>query len=225
MNSLKERPVSVSSSWSDVRNHAGTLALTYLSTVLLSTVGLIVFFILNFIFTAIGGGPYSDTGPILGVLLGSLGSFPIYVMVSLVGVLFMAIPAIYFESGEVISFGTAVGILRGNLIRFTLAGLFFVVVASFGFALCVLPGIAVFLTLPIYVNLIFNTNKSIFEAFSSSFSVVFRGHGWSFIGLQILVGIAIQFVSLCTCGVGAIVAVPLASFYLQNAAYNKGLIS
>ena len=32
-------------------------------------------------------------------------------------------------------------------------------------------------------------------------------------------------VSVCTCGVGALVAVPLSTFYLQNAAYHKGLIS
>jgi len=32
-------------------------------------------------------------------------------------------------------------------------------------------------------------------------------------------------VSVCTCGLGALLAVPVSTFYLQNAAYRKGLIS
>ena len=225
MSSLKARSLSLSACWDDVKSHAGALALTYLLAIALGGAAIIVFFVLNFMFTAIGGGPYSDVGPILGLFFGSIGALPVYILVCLVGILFYAIPALYFESGEVITFANAFDVLKGNVVRYILAGFFFVVVTSIGLAICFLPGIAVALTMPVYVNQIFNTNKSIFEAFSSSFSFVFKGQGWSFIGTQVLAMFVLQVVSFCTCGFGGLVALPVFCFYLQNAAYNKGLVS
>ena len=39
-----------------------------------------------------------------------------------------------------------------------------------------------------------------------------------------LVGLLVAVASLCTCGLAALVAVPMSSFYLQNAAYHRGVI-
>jgi multisubunit Na+/H+ antiporter MnhG subunit len=47
----------------------------------------------------------------------------------------------------------------------------------------------------------------------------------NFVGIEILAWLLVALVSICTCGLGALVAVPVSSFYLQNAAYHKGLIS
>ena len=43
--------------------------------------------------------------------------------------------------------------------------------------------------------------------------------------LEILAWLLVALVSVCSCGLGALLAVPVSTFYLQNAAYHKGLIS
>jgi hypothetical protein len=50
-------------------------------------------------------------------------------------------------------------------------------------------------------------------------------HGFAFIRIQVVVGIVAVIVSILTCGVGAFFAVPVANFYIQNAAYHRGMIS
>ena len=107
-----------------------------------------------------------------------------------------------------------------------LAGVLFSVVAAIGFVLCILPGVAVMLVMPIYVNRIFLTDLPITDAFAASFQAVFRSpNGSDFLGIELLAWVLVVVVSVCTCGLGALVAVPVSTFYLQNAAYHKGLIS
>ena len=113
----------------------------------------------------------------------------------------------------------------GRFWRYLLAGVFFSVVMTIGFVLCILPGIAVALVTPVYVNRIFVTEMTIGEAFSQSFQVVYRSeNGLSFVGLEVLTGIIVGFATLLTCGLGVFVFVPMSSFYLQNVAYNRGLL-
>ena len=64
------------------------------------------------------------------------------------------------------------------------------------------------------------------EAFSASVQALFRSpQGMPYLGLELLTTLLVLVVSICTCGCGALLALPVSSFYLQNAAYNKGLIS
>ncbi|HGY5554515.1 MAG TPA: hypothetical protein ACN46L_02735, partial [Prochlorococcus sp.] len=95
-----------------------------------------------------------------------------------------------------------------------------------GLLVCLIPCIVVLLTMPVYVNKIFATEMSVLDAFASSFSAVYKSErGWAFVGIQLLVGICIVIVSLCTCGLGALIAAPVGIFYVQHTAYNKGLVS
>ena len=97
---------------------------------------------------------------------------------------------------------------------------------TIGFLLCIVPGIVVALVMPIYVNRIFLTDQSITDAFAASFQAVYRSEqGRTYAGIEILAWLLVLVVSVCTCGLGALLAVPVSSFYLQNAAYNKGVIS
>ena len=54
----------------------------------------------------------------------------------IVRVLFTAIPALYFESGEPIKFGDALKVLKSNPSRYLLAGVFFTLVSTVGLFLC-----------------------------------------------------------------------------------------
>ena len=106
-----------------------------------------------------------------------------------------------------------------------LAGLFFSLVTTIGFLLCILPGIAVALVTPVFVNRIFVTDMGIGEAFSQSFQVVYRSeNGLSFVGLEVLTAIVAGLLALATCGLGGFVVIPMASFFLQNVAYQRGLL-
>jgi uncharacterized membrane protein len=144
----------------------------------------------------------------------------------LLGVLFVAVPALYYNSGEVITINAAFSALLQRPLRYLLAGILFSAATTIGFLVCVIPGIIIALTMPIYVNRIFIGNEPILDAFSGSFQAVYRSpNGMNFVGIEILAWLLVALVSICTCGLGALVAVPVSSFYLQNAAYHKGLIS
>ena len=223
--SLKSREASFNNAWQDLVKHGSAFALTYLSIIVISILSFIVYFVISLIFTQIGGGSYSDSGPLIGMLFGWLGSLPLYVLSSLVRVLFIAIPSIYFSKEEPVSFGDAIQILKARPGRYLLAGILFMFAYFIGVMLCFVPGIAVLLVTPIYVNKIFNTDLPVTGAFSSSFSVVFKGEGWSFVGAQILTIIIATILTVCTCGIGGLIAIPMSAFYLQNVAYNKGLLT
>ena len=226
MNSLPGlRPATIGHAWEDAVRHLGAILIWYLVYALLTGVSWLLYFIIYSIFVNIGGGPYSDTGPMLGSVFGSLGTFPLYVLACLAGVIPAAIPAVYYSSGEVVSFKESFAILSARPVRYIFAGALFSIVAGVGFACCGLPGFAVVLTMPIFINYIFTTDRSVLESFSSSFSVVYKGEGWSFVGAQLISALAFVVLAVCTCGVGALVGWPVICFYLQNLAYNKGLLS
>ena len=157
---------------------------------------------------------------------GLLGQLPFTVLSSLVGVLLAAIPALYYERGEVITVQAAFAALSQRPWRYLWAGVFFSALVLVGFLFCVLPGVLIVFVTPLYVNRIFNTNLTVTEAFSASVQALFRSpQGMPYLGLELLTTLLVLVVSICTCGFGALLALPVSSFYLQNAAYNKGLIS
>ena len=162
----------------------------------------------------------------LGFWLGSLGELPFWLLSNLVGVLCAAVPALYYATGETITVDAAFRTLFRRPWRYLLAGVLLAVAAVVGFCFCILPGIAVLLVTPVYVNKIFATEMAIFDAFSSSFQAVYRSeNGWTFVGIQILAGLVVIVVSICTCGLGLLFAPAMAGFYVQNAAYRQGVLT
>jgi len=221
-----EQP-SLNKAWEGLLLHVPTIVVIWLVSVVLSVVGFGVSLLISVIGAAIAGQGASSDAVAGGIaLLSQLGQLPFGILASLVGVLFVAVPAMYYASGETITASAAFQSLMRRPWRYFLAGLLFSVVTAIGFILCILPGIAVSLVAPVFVNLVFNTDRSIGEAFSASFQAVYRSpQGFTFIGIQILAWIVVVLFSVCTCGVGALVAVPMANFFIQNAAYHRGVIS
>jgi len=133
---------------------------------------------------------------------------------------------LYCDRGETISVQQAFAALLKRPWRYFWAGVLFSLVSAIGFVLCILPGIAVMLVMPVYVDRIFLSDQSITDAFAASFQAVYRStNGMDFVGIELLTWLVVVVVSVCTCGLGALVAVPMSSFYLQNADYHKGVIS
>ena len=218
-----EQP-SINKAWQDFLQHIPVFVVIYLGTVVFTILGLAIYFAIVMIGAA-ALGSNSDAALSFATLLGQLAQLPFSLITSLLSVLIVAVPALFYERGEVVTIEAAWQLVIGRFWRYLLAGVFFSVVMTIGIVLCILPGIAVALVTPVYVNRIFVTEMTIGEAFSQSFQVVYRSeNGLSFVGLEVLTGIIVGFATLLTCGLGVFVFVPMASFYLQNVAYNRGLL-
>jgi hypothetical protein len=223
--SATEQPT-LNRAWEAFLAHVPTIFLIWLATAVLAVLGVAVTWLILLLGLGVSGSTGSDSAVSIATFLGQLGQLPFAILSSLVGVLFVAVPAMHYASGEVITVEAAFRELLRRPGRYLLAGLLFSLVAALGFVLCIVPGILVALVMPIYVNRIFLTDQPITDAFAASFQAVYRSpNGGSFIVIEILAWLLVALVSVCSCGLGALLAVPVSTFYLQNAAYHKGLIS
>ena len=218
--------------WEAFVAHIPTMLIVWVATGILTGLGAAVRWLFSFIGSSLSGPSLgsaldgSSQALILGNILGEMGQFPFTVLSTLVGVLFAAVPAMYYETGEIIAVDRAFETLLKRPWRYLLAGVLFTVVMLIGFLSCFFPGIAVALVTPVYVNKIFTTDMPILDAFSASFQAVYRSENlWAFIGIQLLALGMIVVVSLCTCFVGLLVAPAVAHFYVQNAAYRLGVLT
>jgi len=220
-------PPSISKAWAAFLAHIPTILLIWVVTIVIAVIG----FVASLALTALGvglssGAAGSEAAASLAAVLGNLVQLPFTILSNLVGVLFVAVPAMHYASGEIIDTEAALRVLLHRPVRYLLAGVLFTVVAAVGFVLCILPGIAVTLVMPIYVNKVFLTDSPILDAFSSSFQAVYGSpQGRTFAGIELLAWLLVLVVSIFTCGLASLVAVPVATFYIQNAAYHRGVLS
>ena len=214
---------SIQKAWQAFLQHIPVVLVTWVGSIVLSLLGVLASALVIVVVSATLGS--SDAALGLGAVLAQLVQLPLTILASLLSVLLVAVPALYYERGEVVTISAATQLLRGRWWRYLLAGLFFSLATTIGFLLCILPGIAVALVTPVFVNRIFVTDMTIGEAFAQSFQVVYRsGNGLSFVGLEVLTGIVVGLLALLTCGLGGFVVIPMASFFLQNVAYERGLL-
>ena len=217
---------SINRAWEAFVAHVPAILLAWIAAMGISVIGTVVYFVISALLTMLSGVDPDGGGTVLAMALGQLGQLPFTVLSSWVGVLLAAIPALYYERGEVITVQAAFAALFEKPWRYLWAGVLFTVLVLVGFLFCVLPGVLILFVTPLYVNRIFNTNLSVTDAFAASVQALFRSpQGIQYLGLELLTTLLVLVVSICTCGFGALLALPVSSFYLQNAAYNKGLIS
>ncbi|WP_216916188.1 MULTISPECIES: hypothetical protein [unclassified Synechococcus] len=220
-------PPSISKAWDAFLAHIPTILLIWVVTIVIGVIGFVVSLALTTLGVGLSSGAAgADSAAGLAAVLGNLVQLPFTILSNLVGVLFVAVPAMHYASGETIDAEAALRVLMHRPVRYILAGALFTIVAAIGFVLCILPGIAVTLVMPVYVNKIFLTDSPIPEAFSSSFQAVYGSpQGRIFAGIELLAWLLVLVVSVFTCFLGSLVAVPVATFYIQNAAYHRGVLS
>jgi hypothetical protein len=215
-----EQPT-VNRAWEALLAHVPTLVLIWVGTAVVGFLGWIVQLVFSLMGYAVSSGDVFVTN-----IFGLASLAPFLVITALLNVMFSAVPVLYYESGEVVTTRTAFAELMRRPFRYFMAGVLYFVAAILGALLCVLPGIAVAYIGPVYVNLIFATDRPILDVFASSFQAVYRSpNGWTFVGIQFLSGLVATVVTVCTCGLASLVVVPILAFYIQNVAYNKGVIS
>ncbi|QEY32845.1 hypothetical protein EVJ50_11975 [Synechococcus sp. RSCCF101] len=223
-----EQP-SLNRAWRAFVDHIPTILLIWLATAVISGLGVMVYLAIALIGLAISGGnvdtDVSEIVVTLSGVLAQMGQLPFTLLSNLVGVLFVAVPALYYEQGETITTAEAFSALLRRPLRYLLAGVLFSLSVALGLLLCILPGLAVSLVMPVYVNRIFTTDVGIVDALRTSIQSVYSSEkGLTFVGIQLLVGLLVIVFTLCSCGVGALIAVPVATFYIQNAAYHQGVL-
>ncbi|WP_415399367.1 hypothetical protein [Synechococcus sp. W4D4] len=217
---------SINRAWEAFVAHVPAILLAWIAATGISVIGMLVYFVISLVLTTLSGADPNGGGTVLAIAVGQLGQFPFTVLSSLVAVLVAAIPALYYERGEVVTVQAAFAALFERPWRYLWAGVLFTLLVLVGFLFCVLPGVLILFVTPLYVNRIFNANLSVTDAFAASVQALFRSpQGISYLGIEVLAALLVLLVSICTCGFGALLALPVSSFYLQNAAYNKGLIS
>ena len=217
----------VKRAWDAFVAHLLTFASIWVSMLVVSLAGFLAYLLCFGVAAGVVGLSPSSEGPFaIAILLGQIGQLPFSILSSLIAVMLMAVPALYYANGEVISTEAAFNTLLTRPWRYLLAGLLFGAVCGLGLALCLLPGIAVALVAPIYVNRIFTSDLPVLEAFASSFQAVYRSeHGLAFVGIQLLAWLVVVVCVVATCGLASLVVVPMVSFYIQNAAYRLGVLS
>ena len=216
-------PPTVQKAWQAFLLHMPVVLVSWVGSIVLSLLGVLAYALIIIVVVAVIG----NSDPALGfvMVLAQLVQLPFALLASLLSVLLVAVPALYYERGEVVTISVVAQLLTGRWWRYVLAGLFFSLVTTIGFLLCILPGLVVALVTPVFVNRIFVTDLGIGEAFAKSFQVVYRSqNGLSFVGLEVLIGIVVGLLALLTCGLGGFVVIPMASFFLQNIAYERGLL-
>jgi len=262
VSSIAREEASLNEAWTAFLAHLPTMLLIWLASSAAIFIALLVGFVAMLLCMAIfAGGSTGDstTGIYISMIISYIVQIPLWVLSQLVGVLFVAVPALYYAFGKVVTISEAFRTLFSRPLRYISAGILFslaILIGSLfgiipfigvglsmpdlrlatgilpslaivgGLLVCFIPCILVCLTMPVYINKIFATEMSVLDAFASSFSAIYKsGKGWTFVGIQLLVGICIVITSLCTLGLGALVAVPVGIFYVQHTAYNKGLVS
>lgn len=226
----KESKADLQTTWKIYKSHWKTfLALT--GFIILAY---LIYAVLDLIVSLIGIAPltfseYEYVGEV-AIIISLIIRSPIYlfysVVFSLLSVLFMVIPALYFEKREIITWKVPYKELKRNFKRYLLAGILFTGCLMIGFLFCILPGIVISFIGPTYTNKIACSDIPILKAFTSSFQSVFKSPNLlPYIGMQILAGLIYIIPTVCTCGIGSIITFPLLSIYSQHLAYNKGILN
>ena len=174
----------------------------------------------------ISGNPYPDTELIVGAVAAQiffLFATPLTsILNSFAAVLMTAVPAIYYTTDRCPGPGEILGILMGRPLRYLMGGLLFAIASAVGFLLCIIPGILVVMTMPIYVHHVFTTDLGLITCLSKSFKAMFQDFS-GYLGVSILCALA-YFASFLLCILPTLVVWPMTQLYLMNYLHHKGLV-
>ena len=93
----------INRAWEAFVLHVPAILLAWIAAMGISVIGTLVYFVISLVLTTLSGADPNGGGTVLAITLGQLGQLPFTVLSSLVGVLLAAIPALYYERGEVIT--------------------------------------------------------------------------------------------------------------------------
>jgi uncharacterized membrane protein len=143
------------------------------------------------------------------------------ILVSIVGWFILLIVGAAIQSaflGGVLDIANGQQVTAGSFFRprnigqVVVAGLIVGVITTIGFFLCVIPGLLASIMLMFTVIALLDRNLAAVDAVKTSFETTKANFGNSFIAW--LVGVAIVIVGAILCGIGLLVAIPVAALFL-----------
>ena len=115
-------PPSIQKAWQAFLQHIPVVLVSWVGSIVLSLLAVLAYGLIIVAVSAIIGS--SDAALGLGAVLAQLVQLPFSILASLLSVLLVAVPALYYERGEVVTISTAAQLLTGRWWRYVLAGLF-----------------------------------------------------------------------------------------------------
>ena len=171
-------PPSIQKAWQAFLQHIPVVLVSWVGSIVLSLLAVLAYGLIIVAVSAILGS--SDAALGLGAVLAQLVQLPFSILASLLSVLLVAVPALYYERGEVVTISTAAQLLTGRWWRYVLAGLFFSLVPPPGFLLWIPPGVGAGVGAPGVGDCIFVTHMGIGGGLSPAVGGVMCGRGCSF---------------------------------------------
>ena len=212
---------SVAKVWQQVKDNAPTFATVWGLVFATGFLGLIWQLCLQLL-----AHPIFDTYPAdvfsAAAVFTAVGSLPTTILANLVYMLMVAVPAIYYATDQCPGPGETLRILTRKPLRYLLAGFLFAVAVAVGLLLCIIPGILVGLTTPLYVYYVFTTDLDLINCLSKAFKGMFQDFG-SYLVVSLLCGLAV-IASILLCFLPSLVVLPMTALYIQNYIHHKGLV-
>ena len=113
-----EQP-SINKAWQAFLQHIPVFVVIYLGTVVFTLLGFVIYFAIVMIAAAASGGN-SDAALSFATVLGQLAQLPFSLITSLLSVLIVAVPALFYERGEVVTIEAAWQLVIGRFWRYLL---------------------------------------------------------------------------------------------------------
>ena len=111
-------PPSVQKAWQAFLQHIPVVLVSWVGSIVLSLLAVLVYGLIIVVVSAIIGS--SDAALGLGAVLAQLVQLPFSILASLLSVLLVAVPALYYERGEVVTISAAAQLLTGRWWRYVL---------------------------------------------------------------------------------------------------------
>lgn len=146
---------------------------------------------------------------------------PTTILACLANILMISVPAIYYTTDHCPAPGEIFSIIYRKPRRYVLAGFLFTIVTIIGLLLCLIPGILVVLSTPLYVHYVFATDLSLTTCLSKTVKATFQNFGGLFL-VSSYSGLAIV-ISVILCIFPVLAVWPMTQLYLQNYIHYKGI--
>ena len=209
---------SIAKVWQQVKDNAPTFAKIWGLILITTLIDIVLSRSLHLLAETMG-----EHSHLQAEFIAMVGSLPTTTLDNLATVLIMAVAAIYYATDRCPSPGEILGILIRKPLRYLLAGFLFAIAGGIGLLLCIVPGILVILTTPLYVYYVFTTDLDLITCLSKAFKGMFQDFS-SFLGVSLLCGLAIL-ASTVLCVFPVLAVLPMTALYMQNYIHHKGLVS
>ena len=132
-------PPSIQKAWQAFLQHIPVVLVSWVGSIVLSLLAVLAYGLIIVAVSAVIGS--SDAALGLGAVLAQLVQLPFAILASLLSVLLVAVPALYYERGEVVTISKAAQLLTSRWWRYVQAGLFFCWSPPSAFCFASFPGL------------------------------------------------------------------------------------